>query len=358
MILLLKMDPQKQAELDRLIAEQQDRSSANFHKWLSPAEFGRKFGRTPEEVARVKNWLLSQGLKVDRVSNSCTMINFSGTAAAVNVAFQAHMHDYFVNGRLHHANSVAPSIPGDIADLVAGPVSLSDFHRKPAHIAARPDYTSGSTHSLSPGDFAAIYDVNKIYNSLGYNGKGVTIAVTGQAPADTKMWREFQTTFGLPSNTINVVVAGQQTPFDNGNGDQEESDLDVEWAGAVAPGATIDFVTESVNELGIDGANQYVVDQKLAPILSCSYDSCELSMGYPNLYTNLWQQAAAEGITVFVACGDNGAYDCTDGSGNPIKGVNGMASTPYDVAVGGTSLSNSPQYWSSTNSATDVSALS
>ncbi|MGC9194316.1 MAG: S53 family peptidase [Syntrophobacteraceae bacterium] len=360
MILLLKMDPQKQEKLDQLIAQQQDSSSANFHKWLTPAEFGRRFGRSPEEIARVKNWLLSQGLRIESVSNSHTMINFSGTAAALNNAFQAHMHDYNVNGRLHHANSVDPSIPGDIADLVAGPTSLSDFHRKPAHTAARPVYTSGSGYALSPGDFATVYDVNKIYNSLGYNGKGVTIAITGQAPADTQMWQEFRTTFGLPSTTIKVLVAGNrnQTPFDNGNGDQEETDLDVEWAGAVAPGATIDFVTASVNDGGIDTANQYVVDQTLAPILSCSYDSCELNMGNPNLYTTLWKQAAAEGITVFVASGDSGAYDCTDSSGNPIEGVNGMASTPYNVAVGGTSLSDSSQYWSSTNSATGVSALS
>lgn len=366
MILLLKMDPQKQEQLDQLIAEQQDSSSANYHKWLTPAEFGRRFGRSSADIAVVKSWLTSQGLKVDSVSNSCTMINFSGTAAAIDRAFQAHMHDYLVNGRLHHANSVAPSIPGDIADLVTGPASLSDFRRKPAHSparplatgAAKPAYTSGGSYSLSPGDFAAIYDVNKIYNSLGYTGKGVTIAVTGQAPADSAMWKEFRTTFGLPSNTVNVIVAGSKTPYDDGNGDQEESDLDVEWAGAVAPGATIDFVTASVDAGGVDTANEYVVDNDLAPILACSYDSCELSMGSSNPYTTLWEQAASEGITVFVASGDNGAYDCTDTQGNPIEGVNGMASSPYDVAVGGTSLSDSSQYWSSTNSSTDVSALS
>ena len=130
-ILLLKMDPQKQAQLDRLVADQQDSSSSSFHKWLTPAQFGQRFGRTPEEIATVTNWLVSQGFTIDSVSKSGTMITFSGTVAAVNRAFDANMHDYQVNGHLRHANSVDPSIPSALANLVAGPVSLSTSPESP-----------------------------------------------------------------------------------------------------------------------------------------------------------------------------------------------------------------------------------
>ena len=379
MILLLKIDPHKQAQLDRLVAEQQEPSSSHYHRWLTPEQFGRRFGQSREEIATVKNWLVSEGFTIDSVSNSRTMINFSGTAADVNRAFEANMHDYEVNGRLRHANSIDPSIPGALAELVAGPVSLNSFPFKPAHTAAlpapvggaQPAYTVGSGGSgylsrgyyLSPGDFAAVYDVNTIYNSLGYNGKGETIAIVGQAPADTTMWTEFRTSFGVPFNAPHVIVPPNGgTAVDDGEGDVEESDLDVEWAGAVAPGATIDFVTSSVNDGGIDTSAEYIVDNDLAPIMSCSYNLCEQGLGSSGnaFYSELWEQAAAEGITVFVVSGDSGAYDCVDSSGDPSggKAVNGLASTPYDIAVGGTSLSDSPEYWSSNNSVEGVSALS
>ena len=378
MILLLKIDPQKQAQLDRLVSEQQDSSSENFHKWLTPAQFGQSFGRSPEEMATVKNWLVSQGFTIDSVANSGTMISFSGTAADVNRAFDANMHDYQVNSHLRHANSTDPSIPSALAALVAGPVSLNTFPRKPAHTSSRPlsvggakpGYTVGGSGSgylgpgyyLSPGDFTAIYDVNSVY-SMGYNGKGVTIAIIGQTVADTSMWAEFRTAYGLASNAPNVIVAGKTTPTDDGEGDEEESDIDVEWSGAVAPGATIDFVTSSVNGGGIDTAATYAVDT-LSPtpsIINLSYDLCESDLGASgnSFYSSLWEQAASEGITVFVASGDSGAYDCVDNEGNPTgsKAVNGLASTPYNIAVGGTLLSDASKYWGSTNTG-DVSALS
>ncbi len=379
MILLLKMDPRKKARLDRLVAEQHDPSSANYHKWLTPAQFGQKFGRTPQEIATVTHWLVSRGFTIDSVSKSGTRISFSGTAADVNRAFDANMHDYRVNGHLRHANSTNPSIPSFLASLVAGPVSLSSFPRKPAHTASRPvkvggtakpGYTVGGSGSgylsggyyLSPGDFAAVYDVNGVYN-MGYNGKGITIAIVGQTVADTSMWAKFRSTFGLSSNAPKVIIAGASGQLvDSGQGDEEESDIDVEWAGAVAPAATIDFVSASVGDGGIDTAAQYVVDNNVAPIMSLSYDLCESDLGASGnqFYASLWEQAAAEGITVFVSSGDNGAYDCVGRNGYP-KGtlaVNGIASTPYNIAVGGTSLSSSSQYWGTTNSSTDVSALS
>jgi pseudomonalisin len=130
MILVLKIAPEKQYELDRLLAEQQDPSSANFHHWLTPKEFGKRFGLSPREIATVKNWLISQGFTIEETAKGGTRINFSGTVAEVERAFHVRMHDYFVKGHLYHANSTDPSIPRSLANLVAGPLKLNNFRYK------------------------------------------------------------------------------------------------------------------------------------------------------------------------------------------------------------------------------------
>ncbi len=383
MILLLKLAPDNQAALDQLVADQHHPSSPNFHHWLTPEEFGERFGRTPKEIEAVKGWLIAHGLSVDETAKGGNWINFSGTAARVENAFRVKMHDYLVDGKLHHANSTDPSIPRALAGVVAGPVTLHNFRHKPAYSRARsthegqrkPGYSyQGYTYqALSPGDFALIYDVNAVYN-LGYGGKDVTIAVAEQThpKASPSSWNTFRSTFGLPYNPPKVIVNGPD-PGDTGVSDDGEADLDVEWSGAVAPGATIDFVVSGsgltnngLSGGGVDLSAQYIVDNRLAPIVSYCYVTCESDMGSAWLafYYALWEQAASQGMTVFVAAGDTGAYGCTDAkTGYPTGGqaVNGMASTPYNIAVGGTRFYydtlNPAQYWNINNTTYDVSAL-
>jgi hypothetical protein len=376
MILLLKIAPEKQAELDRLLTEQQTPSSPNFHRWLTPEEFGKKFGRSPEEVATVKNWLTTQGFTIDETAKGGTWINFSGTVADVERAFHANMHDYNVDGNLHHANSTDPSIPRALADVVAGPVTLHNFFHKPSHSTPRPipegkrkpHYTNplfpGSPpYALAPGDFAVIYDVNSIYG-MGYDGTGVPIAVVERTHPKTGLtkWATFRSNFGLPANTPNVILNGPD-PGDLGAGEDSEIDLDVEWSNAVATGATIDVVISESTETsdGSDLSAQYIVDNNLAPVVSDCFGTCEPELGSSSqiFYYNIWEQAACQGMTVFVVTGDTGAYACTDAYGYPIgsPAVNGLASTPYNIAVGGTSLSSESQYWNSVNNADYVSAL-
>jgi subtilase family serine protease len=369
MILLLKIAPEKQAQLNRLLAEQQDPSSPNFRRWLTPEEFGEKFGRSPDEIATVSGWLVKHGFTIEETAKGGTWINFSGTSANVESAFQVKMHDYSVNGHMYHANSNDPSIPPEIAGLVAGPVVLHNFPHRATHTRLRPmpegklqpNYTeTDGSHDLAPGDFAAIYDVNGAY-SLGYDGEGVTIAIVGRTHPNSNKWNTFRSTFGLPGNPPRVIVNGPD-PGDLGGDEDVEADLDVEWSGAVAKGATIDFVVSAstYSADGVDLSAQYIVDHNLAPIMSSCFDTCEPDLGstWSTFYFDLWEQAASQGITVFVASGDSGAYDCIDYYGNPIspRAVNGLASTPHNIAVGGTSLNNLSDYWSSANGADGVSA--
>lgn len=169
MILVLRRSAEKQAELDRLLAGLHEPSSPQFHQWLTPEQFGERFGPSPEDIDAVTGWLTSHGFVVETVAKGKGWINFSGTVANVEAAFHTSIHTYLVGGRLYHANAEDPSIPVGLADVVAGVVSLNDFPRKAMHssvLPANPDYTSGSTHYLSPGDFATIYDVNGLYSSV------------------------------------------------------------------------------------------------------------------------------------------------------------------------------------------------
>ncbi len=268
---------------------------------------------------------------------------------------------FLTNGRLYHANAEDPSIPRGLADVVAGVASLNDFPRKPMHNglrpAVQPDDTSGGTSYLSPGDFAIIYDVNTLY-SAGISGTGQTIAIVGRTNPTTAStdWATFRTMMGLPANPPTVIVNGPD-PGDLGTNEDGEANLDVEWSGAVAPNATIIFVTSATTDTtdGVDLSAQYIVDHDLAPVMSTSFGECEADMGTTEnqFYDNLWSQAAGEGITAFVSSGDSGAAGCdadTETRARHGLAVNGLASTPYNVAVGGTEFNEgSGTYWGTNN---------
>ncbi|MGD0230959.1 MAG: protease pro-enzyme activation domain-containing protein [Syntrophorhabdales bacterium] len=358
MILILRRSAEKQAQLDRFLAGLQDPSSPDFHRWLAPDEFGRRFGPSSEDINAITRWLASHGFVVEAVGRGKASINFSGTAGGVERAFHTSIHLYRVNGRLYHANAKDPSIPRGLADVVAGVASLNDFPRKPMHNGIQPvdqpNYTSGGSYYLSPGDFATIYDVNALYGA-GISGSGQSIAIVGRTHPSGTEWATFRTLMGLPANPPTVIVNGPD-PGDLGGDEDVEADLDVEWSGAVAQNASILFVTSQSTSTtdGVDLSAQYIVDNNLAPVMSTSFGECESDLGTSEnqFYDGLWQQAAAQGITAFVSSGDSGAAGCNSasdarGSG---KAVNGLASTPYNVAVGGTEFNEgSGTYWGGTN---------
>jgi pseudomonalisin len=370
MILSLYISPQKQGELAGLLADQQDPSSQNFHKWLTPEEFGARFGAAPADIRTITHWLTSHGFKIDETGKGGTWVNFSGRVAEVEKAFHVTMRTYRVEGTLRHANANDPAIPRALTGLVAGVVSLHDFPRRAMHIEARPvsipEYSSGSTHYLAPGDFATIYNVNALY-AAGIDGTGQSIAIVGRTHPSGADWSAFRSIMALPANTPQIIVNGTD-PGDLGGGEDIEANLDVEWAGAVAKNASIKFVTSKSTSStdGVDLSAQYIVNNNLAAVMSTSFGSCEAQMTYLNgikkpsvtenaFYNNLWSQAAAQGITSFVSSGDYGAAGCGtyDANSNLVgwsAGVNGIASTPYNVAVGGTQFNEgSGNYWSAGN---------
>ncbi len=345
MILTLRLAPEKQTALARLLVEQQDPASPNYRRWLTPEEFGAQFGPTAADVAAASGWLASQGFTIQEVGRSGAWINFSGTAGTVAQAFKTQIRNYTVNGRVHHANAENPSIPRGLTDLVSGVVTLHDFPRtamnhgiKPlTQNGSQPAYTSGSSHTLSPGDFATIYNVTPLYNA-GIDGTGQVIAIVGRTHPSATNWSTFRSKMGLSVNPPQVILNGTD-PGDLGSGEDGEADLDVEWSGAVAKNATIKFVVSksTASTDGVDLSAQYIVNNNLAPVMSTSFGLCEAQMSSAEnaFYNTLWSQAAAQGITSFVSTGDSGVAGCSSGSAatGSGKGINGLASTHYNVAV-------------------------
>lgn len=369
MILTLRPDAGQLSALEALLAAQQDPTSPSYHRWLTPGQFEEQFGVSQIDASRVAEWLTSHGFTIDEIPAGRSAIVFSGTAGQVASAFHTGIHTYNVGGEVHHANATDPEIPQALAEVVAGAVSLDDFRRTPMHgqVEAAPQYTSGGTHYLAPADFAAIYDVAPLYASA-INGNGQIIAIVGRTNIQVADVQTFRSTFGLVANNPTVIVNGAD-PGIVSTSEEAEADLDVEWSGAVAPNATVKFVVSASTNAtdGVDLSAQYIVSNNLAAVMSTSFGSCEAQMGSAerNFYANLWQQAAAQGITSLIASGDSGAAGCDAGSETTATGglaVNGLCSTPYSVCVGGTEFNeagNTSLYWSATNNSTTLaSALS
>jgi subtilase family serine protease len=367
MILVLDSSDEQNLALDGLIAAQHNPASAGYQKWLTPDEFADQFGVSQNDVDQISAWLNSHGFSVDEVPTGRRTIVFSGTAAMVGAAFHTQIRKYQVNGELHYANASDPRIPEALAGVVGGTVTLHDFRRQSMHTTklVAPDFTSGGSYYMAPADFATIYNLAPLYSG-GLDGTGKSIAIAGRTNINMSDVQTFRTYFGLPVNNPQIIVNGTNPGI---NSDEDEAVLDVEWSGAVAKGATIKFVVSASTYAsdGVDLSAQYIVSNNLAPVMSTSYGNCESSMGTTELafFKNLWQQAAAEGISAMVSAGDSGAAGCDQGNeATALAGaaVNGLCSTIYNVCVGGTQFADTSSYsayWlSSSNATTKGSALS
>lgn len=375
-LLLLQRSPEQEATLRQLMEEQQSKNSPNYHAWLTPEDFGKKFGPADADIQAVTDWLNSHGFQNIKVAKGRTVVEFSGNVGQVRKAFGTEIHKLSIRGEEHFANVSDPQIPAALAPVVRGIRSMHNFHPKPMLRQlgtfqrnaktgeVRPAFTfsdvNGTFYAMGPADFATIYNIPS-----GATGAGQSIAIVGQSNINLQDVIDFRSIFGLPAYATTCTGVPGQCPLTvvlNGpdpglvSGDEGESDLDVEWAGAVAPAATIDFVVTESSQTdataGIDGSALYIVDNNVAPILSESYGSCESNLGSAGnqFYSSLWQQAAAEGITVVISAGDDGSAGCADPSSPASTGlaVSGTASTPYNVAMGGTDFddaNNQGAFW-------------
>jgi Pro-kumamolisin, activation domain/Bacterial Ig-like domain (group 3) len=382
----------QQADLNNLLAQQQDRKSPNYHKWLTPSQFADRFGMTQNDIASVTGWLESQGLTVVLVANSRNQISFEGTVGQIESVFSTEIHDYLVDGEIHFANATNPSVPAALAPSVLSVGHLHNFNPKPRAIFRRtsstdPHFTShiSGDHFLTPGDFATIYDIQSVYNN-GIDGTGQKVAITGQSSINLADVSNFRSAAGLAANAPTLLLMPGTGTSTRCAKDEGESDLDVEWSGGVAKNASITLVyaglasgdTCTKRQFGAFDALQYAIDQNVAPIISNSYGNCESAFGgntFPLTMQGWMQQANAQGQTVITASGDTGAADCEPSqspSATTGPAVDIPAAIPEVTGMGGTEFNgdaeatvangnaNPTSFWSGTTNGTDAisSALS
>ena len=402
--LVLARTPTQEEALEKLVADQQNPRSPQYHHWLTPAEFGDRFGASQATLAALSSWLESQGLKVGRIPAGRDYLPFSGTKEQVEAALHIQIHAFNIKGAQHYSNVTDPSIPANFKGVIAAIAGLNDFHPTPgvrtlrvspptASAAPLPEIYEGPIGAygypipgfVGPGDAANLYDLTPLY-ARSINGKGVTVAIVAESDVSAAQLSAYWTAFGVNQGqsfaSITVPVAdGGQDPGETKDGNEDEAYLDTEIIGGLAPGASLLLVRDK--NAGI--AAQYIIDQDFPAsggktagatsgvgILNFSFGGCEAAEGAANTsIRNTFQKAATEGITVTTAAGDAGADQtapaatpgCMSSSDQGVQGdvaskglaVSAFASTPYALAVGGTDFDPNLKgtaggaYWSKSN---------
>jgi len=362
--LMLKPSGAQQADLNQLLLAQQDSTSSNYRQWLTPEQYADRFGGSAGDLAKITAWLESLGFSTGYIARARNFVAFSGTAQQVANAFHTQIHRYTVNGVTNYANATDPSIPAALAGLVSGIRGLNNFRLKPRVRKVQPKIYEPSLGGIvvGPTDYATIYDVKPLYtesvNGTLINGAGQKIAIVGQSAIQASDITRFRSAFGLGAANLTLKVVPYSATYPDGGspgivgGDETESDLDIEWSGAVAPNATVVFVYSG----DVWTSAQYAIDQNFAPVLSMSYGACEeFDLVDLDSERGSAQQANAEGITMLAASGDSGAADCDNNNppnqAPPSLAEGGLAvdapgSFPEVTSMGGTQFNEgSGNYW-------------
>lgn len=359
----------QEADLQQLLIAQQDPASPNYHHWLTPEAFGRRFGIADADLDLTKSWLQQQGFTVTAVSNAHDRITFSGTAGVVRTAFGTTLHHVEFAGEPHVAPDSAISLPADLAAITTAVLHLSDFRPQPmARLAPRPAYTTANTqaHYLTPPDLAVMYDLPAATPTF-RPGTGQSIAIVGQSYVDLSIGavtQEFLTTVHYYGNNslIPVLVPGTGVQAVS-PGDAAESEIDLEYAAGMLSGSTIFLVyVGSDPTFSVFDALSFTIDQNLAPVVSLSYSACEAVLSPSELQqgNSLFEQATLQGQTLVAAAGDAGSTACApysvsshlSSAQQEALSVGYPADSPYVTAVGGTQMapsaftSGDSPYWS------------
>ena len=400
MILMLRRSPERETALATRIQQMHDPHSPEFHQWLTAEQIGQCYGVAQADVDKVTAWLQGHGLRVEQTPAGQTAIIFSGMAGQVRAAFRTEIHNLELRGEQHIANMTEPQVPAALAPVIAGFRSLNDFFPKPLlHMVGpiRRDSTNGKWHpvdgngpkkngpgplinfggdgvefyAVGPQDFYTIYNENPLLTAtVPINGAGETLAIVQDSDVNPQDVVWFRSQFGLPPypqapnhtqggvNYIYGIPGYCSDPGITPYG-ETEADVDLEWIGVTAPAAIIDFVScaDTQTTFGGDLSALYIVNTLASSVsaFSVSFGECEAQLGSSNsFYNQLWQQAAAEGQTPVIASGDSADDVCDRGNMRGWNGqdvgatglsVNGLASTPYNVAAGGTDFSDTDSYF-------------
>ncbi|HEY9159195.1 S53 family serine peptidase [Candidatus Binatus sp.] len=352
------------ADLDRLLAAQQDPSSPQYHHWISTAEFDARFGPTGADVEKVSSWLAQSGFTVDSASTRTRTIKFHATAAVAQKKFGVSIAAS-PDGK-YFANLEDPALPADIAPLVANLRGLSNMHAslaavntselKPANADASPEIKFGKLKRFGPNDLYTFYDETPLLNDSVDGAGADCIAILEDSDFDWGSVAQFNTQFGLPSLSLTTVYADGSSPGENPySPDYIEAELDAQYGHAAAPGAPMiayvgnGIVAESEGSDPIIDALSRAVSDNSCGVISISFSLCgaEASL-FTGTIDPLLAEAASHNVGVYVSSGDVGsqAIVFSAQTGGCVfakeRGVNELAADPHATGVGGTAFS--PKY--------------
>ncbi len=379
LLVLGRSDEQEQA-LKTLMAAQQDPTSPSYHKWLTPEEYGKRFGAADSDIQAIRGYLSSRGMNVGRVSSNRLSIEVTATADQIRSTFGTEIHAYAIQGKTFYANNASPRIPAALASVVRGFSSLNNFRAETAAPVrqgtldrathtVKPLYTTagGTVFGVTPGDLANIYDVPSASTGVGAGGRNVTIGVVGDSDINVSYINNYRSVFGLSPAPITVVVDGNDPGI---TGDAYIAYKQLELLSAVAPNASLYYYTSATTDYdtGLNFALGRAVEDNQIQVLVVGYQACESTVGKQTgetlLINQIYEQAAAQGITVVAAAGNSGPAGCevpgTAAKATTGFAVNQYASSPFVTAVGGTDFYYAVTpltYWGAANSGTYTSAL-
>jgi len=348
--------------LNKLLAEIYDSTSPRYRQYITPDDFAARFSPTVQDVDVVIAHLQSRGLKIVSVSPNRTLIEAEGTVTQLEKVFSVTINQYTLKmpsgvTKQYLSNDRDPALPARLAPIVESIMGLDTFAEFESRL--RKQAAVSKPYGFSPQEIATVYDFPTANNAkikgTKFSGSGKTIAIATAESYNQKdvdaYWKHYNIT--RTGKLIDVPVGGKSTKAN------DETTLDLQTASSQAPGADI------MMYMGVDPKfttftkvfNQVVTDNK-ADVMSISWGLCEEHTGVRQMKTehNIFKQAAAQGIAVFAAAGDDGAYDCKhdeeedggkDKDGKPTMkpvvklSVDYPSSDPYVTAVGGTALYSS-----------------
>ncbi len=362
MVLVLRPSRERLQNLKVMLEAQQTPGAREYHRWLTPEEFGLRYGLEARDIDKVRGWLLGQGFEVNEVAASGLLIDFSGTAGQVKEAFGTELHRYKSTAverdgpqrmEVHLANDGDPRIPAVLESVITGVLSLDDFERRAAAmempVADKPGAGRAGSVDLTPAMLARIYDFGPMYRR-GLRGAGASVAIVARSNVAPGDLARFEALYGLGMGadiqmpTGLLARPGQENETDYERAARDEATAALEWASVLAPEAEVKLIAAASTAAtdGVDLAAEYAVNHRAADVLSVGFARCEREMSESELefYNLLWMQASAEGMTVLVASGDGGAAGCGPDleSQAGAGAANGLCSSPYATCVGGTEI--------------------
>ncbi len=344
--LSIGLQPRNQQELEGLLRDMYDPHSSMYHRFLTPQEFADEFGPTPDQQQQVANYLRGQGFDVTSISPNGLLIDANATVVQAESTFQVSINNYQLGTHTFYANASAPTVPASLSSLIASiggldnSVKLHPLVQRLNPQRGKPGSGSRTAHvkpnaqsGYGPADLVGAYDEGPLHQA-GVLGNNQTVAVFELDGYQSSDVTQYLQTYNLGSPSIsNVLVDG----FDGSAGAGAiEVELDIEVVAAMAPKAA-QIVYEGPNTTqGVNDTYNKIVTDNKAQITTISWGECETASGAAELQTldNILKQGSAEGIAMFAASGDSGAYDCNDTN----LAVDSPAGDPNITGVGGTNL--------------------